>query len=152
MPVDAGTVLPALTENPAPETTPVNNNAEILPAPSPEEKTPKLVKFRATLSEDEAVTIDELVALIKDDDTGYIGTMVKLKGLVESVSLEDIGDPHLLLSSPDMAMKHKARVKCDPRYSAAVRRMITGQRITVLGKYTGHDRTLIHIEDAIPVG
>jgi hypothetical protein len=143
-------VPPPVPEEPIETKVELTTETQPVPEPVPPEipETPQLDEI--------GVTIEELHDVFKTDssaaDADYRGKMLKVKGLVEQVSVAE-GDVNsfVVLGSANEAILRKVRCVFDKRYAPVVERIVVGQKITILGKYDGYDVN-IRLIDCLPVG
>ncbi|MDD5288443.1 MAG: hypothetical protein PHY28_04960 [Dehalococcoidales bacterium] len=137
--------VPAIDLKP-PETV---DNLPVIELPPPPPKTIPV------LSEEFSVSMEQLAEIFKNDsakaDVIYKEKILRVKGTVEKIFIEDTENPYIVLGSSDPAVGQKVQCVFESKYLPALRRMTTGQKITALGKYSSFD-TDVHLVECMPVG
>jgi len=148
---ESATIHEPVDETPMPEEAGENSFDEIMPT---SDEPPE---YAVLLPADEtSVTLEEIHEAFKTNpdeaDGNYQGKVLKVKGQVASIHPSN-GDAKtsIVMGANDQAILRKVHCDFDGRFEAAVGRMSPGQKVTVIGRYNGHDVN-IRLVDCMPVG
>ena len=132
--------------------------AEAKPTPEPEAE-PMLEAEPRPMPEPEAevgMTAEELYSAYKanaaEADTKYKGTILQVTGTVHKIVTKDTFDIYyIMLTSAEKHAEWNVRCTFDKKHEPELKRLTTGQTVTVQGKYDGY-RTNILMRDCALVG
>jgi hypothetical protein len=149
-------VMPDITSTArqAPEPVTQAKSSETQDIPDVIELPPPQTKEIPVLGEDFSVSVEQLSEIFKIDiikaDAIYKEKILRVKGTIETVALDDPENHYVILSGYPPSLEQKVQCIFDKKYEPILTRLIPGQRMTVLGKYNGYD-TYIRLMDSLPV-
>jgi hypothetical protein len=101
------------------------------------------------------IAVEELHAAFSADevaaDKEFVGKTLTVTGVVDRVTVNDVhGIYYVILTGAEKKGQWNVRGTFDRKYGAELRRLVTGQTVTVRGRYDGY-RANILMKDCVLV-